>query len=912
MAQYNPFKFQQDAIEELVDVFKKLWNNDLQTSEITFKSPTGSGKTFMVTHFVDALNNQPDWDEDVAFVWITFSDDLAMQSKEKFTEYFFPNISNQLLTIQDLANGILKKRDILFLNWQKLVASKASARVLRRPNEEEKHKEQGFYFEDVVENTHAEGRQIVMIIDESHKNVTEAAIRDVITPLNPRIILKVSATPESEPTASDIKHNKAGFVEVERKDVVEAGLIKREILSQTEDDLNVYCNQDHDKLLLDLAIAKRDAIAAEWKSIGENINPLVLIQLPNDDKKTKDTDVKTKEEIVTEYLTKEKNISPNKIAYWFDGRRENMDNITDNDSKVEFMLFKYAAGTGWDCPRAHVLVMYREIKSNTFHTQTLGRILRMAVHGKDLTCHPMLTTGYLFTNYQRNEVQNPEDNKSDNKPKTVISGVKTDQKVKMATSEAAQQLIEKVTKQLENVPDAQDKIATFVKNVVPKIAQSAKVASEITSHTNDVLEINNKRIQHQQETSKEINKQAREILGEDICNSLNYDINSLISNVIDTVVDNHRDAEFILDPCLLTDFISRTDYGDFGKATTFQSHFVESMNEYFGITHTQTEIEKELKFKDKDVSTSAIHERDVVVNARFVSTDENAENDLGKNIKQEVSDNDVEKEFSWRCYEILGNNTDDETKIGNVARTWGTLKEALRQWFSQALPNKPQITYYKIFLKDVQKGDSSVFRSGIRKALVDYRPILEDFLKKKKASEEAQKSVPFVLKSRYAFTDDYKPFNPSTLSYVQPFLLPDQYSGRNNEVEFIKYLETKYNIVEWWFKNGTGKEAYGLKYTDSQSNKERIFYPDWLIKFIDGRIGIFDTKGGFTANDSEVKDKAEALYLRIEELNKLSKIKYVGGIVICKGGVWYFTNTSSYKSYEKDSSAWKSMDDEMK
>lgn len=370
MAQYNSFPFQQKAIDKLVDTFKKLWQTGDDKLELTFKSPTGSGKTFMVTHFIDALNDQPDWVEDVAFVWITFSDDLAMQSKEKFYEYFFPNLSNQLLTIQDFDNGTLKNKDILFLNWQKLVARDAEKRKLRRPNDANKEKEQGYYFEDVVEKTHADGRNVVMIIDESHKNVSAAAIRDVITPLNPRIILKVSATPEKKPDISDVNQLKAGFVEVDRKDVVEAGLIKEEIVSQTEEDLNLYINKDQDKLLLDLAIERRDALKAEWESIGENINPLVLIQLPNDDKKVKDTDVKSKEEIVTEYLTKEKGISKDKIAYWFDGRKENMENITDKDNNVEFMLFKYAAGTGWDCPRAHILVMYREIKSNTFHTNT--------------------------------------------------------------------------------------------------------------------------------------------------------------------------------------------------------------------------------------------------------------------------------------------------------------------------------------------------------------------------------------------------------------------------------------------------------------------------------------------------------------------------------------------------------------
>lgn len=900
MAQYNSFPFQQKAIDELVDTFKKLWRTGNDKLELTFKSPTGSGKTFMVTHFVDALNGQPDWVEDVAFVWITFSDELAMQSKEKFDEYFFPNLSNQLLTIQNFNNGVLKDKDILFLNWQKLVAKDAEKRKLRRPEDSNREKEQGYYFEDVVEKTHAEGRSIVMIIDESHKNVSEAAIRDVINPLNPRVIVKVSATPEKEPSPSDIEDLKAGFVRVKREDVVESGLIKEEIVSQTEEDLNQYENKDQDKLLLDLAIEKRNALKAEWKSIGENINPLVLIQLPNDDKKTKDTDVKSKEEIVTEYLTKEKHVSPDKIAYWFDGRKENMEHITDKDNKVEFMLFKYAAGTGWDCPRAHVLVMYREIKSNTFHTQTLGRILRMAVFGKDLSCHPMLRTGYLYTNYPKNEVQNPTDKKTDNKPKTVVSSVNKKQRVKLATSDASIKLVKKVSEKLKGKENAKEKLKEIVTKVVPEITKSAEKALQTSENEKDVL-VKGKSIEEQKNLiGNAVRNNVKEVLGDDFDDLLGADLNALTSELIDSVVDNRRDAEFVLDPHLLTDFISRTDYGDVGKASVFQKHFKVSMNQFFEIDANKTYESEEYKnfLEAKGVSTVDVLERDVLVNAHFVL--ETEKDYGGKDVKYEVSNNDVEKEFSWRCYEILGDQADDETGIGNVARTWGTLKEAVRQWFSEALPEYNLIQCYKVFLNDVNKTENSVFRCAIRKALIDYKPILEDYLKKKRESEEAQKSKPFVLKSKYAFTDDYKTYEPSVLSYVQPFRLPEKYSGRENETAFISYLEANEEKIEWWFKNGTGKDALGFKYMDYQTNKERIFYPDWLIQFKDKRLGIFDTKGGFTAGESEVKDKAEILAARIELLNGKSNIKYVGGIVIRKGDVWMYNDSKEYKSYKTD------------
>ncbi len=913
MAQYNSFPFQQKAIDDLVKSFKKLWKTGDNKLELTFKSPTGSGKTFMVTHFVDALNNQPDWIEDVTFVWITFSDDLAMQSKEKFYEYFFPNLSNQLLTIQDFNNGVLKNKDILFLNWQKLVARDAEKRKLRRPDDANKEKEQGYYFEDVVEKTHVEGRSVVMIIDESHKNVSAAAIRDVINPLNPRIILKVSATPEKIPSISDVNHLKAGFVEVDRKDVVEAGLIKEEIVSQTEEDLNLYKNKDQDKLLLDLAIERRDALKAEWESIGEKINPLVLIQLPNDDKKTKDTDVKSKEEIVTEYLTKEKNISKDKIACWFDGRKENMENITDKDNKVEFMLFKYAAGTGWDCPRAHVLVMYREIKSNTFHTQTLGRILRMPVFGKDLSCHPMLRTGYLYTNYQKNEVQNPEDNHSENKPKTVISGIDRVQKVKMATESTTQKIVEKLKEKLEGDSEAGEKISSIIQNLVPEIKESAVEAQKTSENEKDIL-LKDKALTEQKLKTIEIVKDnVKKELGNSFDSKLELDFSNLINEMINTVTDNRRDAEFVLDPNLLTDFISRTDYGDVGKASVFQKHFKISLNKFFDIDankyNTQEEISKLLN--KKNISTEDVLQREVLVNAHFII--ESGLDYGGKNIKQEVSDNDVEKEFSWRCYEILGDQADDETRIGNVARTWGTLKEAVRQWFGDTLMEYTQIQCYKVFLNDVNKKESSVFRRAIRQALIDYKPILDDFLKKKKESEEAQKSKPFVLKSSYAFTDDYIEYEKSSAkSYVQPFRLPADYKGRKNETDFIDYLEQNDKNIEWWFKNGTGKEALGFKYTDSITGKEHIFNPDWLIKFKDGRIGIFDTKAGFTATESEVKDKAEELAVRIKMLNNKSKNKYVGGIVIPIGGMWLYNDSEKYESHKQAADEWKHFQDLLK
>ena len=188
MAKFNPLPFQREAIDELKEIFVRLWLNPDRQLPLILKSPTGSGKTFASASFINELNGLPNWDEDKAFIWITFSDDLAMQSKDKFQEYFRNALQNDLLTVNDINNGKLKKNDILFLNWQKLVTRAAKNRILRRPENPDERKESGSYWEDFIDKTHEEGREIILIVDEVHKNTNTALAQDVIDYINPKII----------------------------------------------------------------------------------------------------------------------------------------------------------------------------------------------------------------------------------------------------------------------------------------------------------------------------------------------------------------------------------------------------------------------------------------------------------------------------------------------------------------------------------------------------------------------------------------------------------------------------------------------------------------------------------------------------------------------------------------------------
>jgi len=772
MKQFNPLEFQKEAIERLSKVFVDVWKKSGKKLPIVLKSPTGSGKTFIASSFIRGLNHLPQWQEDKTFIWITFSDDLAIQSKKKFAEYFENNLENNLITVEDINRGKLFSNDIVFLNWQKIVSKSAENRVLRRPEDEMMRKERGAYWEDLIDGTHNDSREIILIIDEAHKNKNTVLAKEIIDYINPKIILHITATPDKE---DELEAYRMGtMIEVDRQKVVEQGLIKEKIVVQTEEDLLNHQGQDLDKALLDLGIRRREDLNKEYKMLGKDVNPLMLIQLPNDDNKLIEMAKETKESVVCDYL-KEIGIPDKKIAKWFDGRQENMEFITENDSDTDYMLFKQAAGTGWDCPRASVLVMFREIKSDKFYTQTVGRILRMAEPElkEDYKDNECLRIGYLYTNYKRNQVELP-DGSSSNKPYIHFTNIK------------------------EGIHNIE----------------------------------------------------------------------------------------------LQSEYISRVDYGDIPKSFKFQQSFIESMNNYFGITNNDILGKVQKKLENLKVDLDGRLTNQIIVNAEFEDFDHlNYEfKREGRDLEIEMSTNDVEKTFNYICYQLLQEQDNVEAKYTNIARSWSTLKSAIRIWLKKTIGDDSNY-FYRVFVKDINKGASSKFRPAITKALIDFKPISNQILNEKKNSHETKEAPLFKIQDEYSFTEDYMEEGQKLCALDKFYILKGDYKGKRNELNFKNYIDNLDSSIIWWFKNGDyGKIYYALKYTDSVDLKESLFYPDWIIYFKDGRIGIFDTKDGDTAKSQETKDKASSLSKRLKELGS----KYLGGIVVKSSGIWYFNNSTSY------------------
>ena len=145
----------------------------------------------------------------------------------------------------------------------------------------------------------------------------------------------------------------------------------------------------------------------------------------------------------------------------------------------------------------------------------------------------------------------------------------------------------------------------------------------------------------------------------------------------------------------------------------------------------------------------------------------------------------------------------------------------------------------------------------------------------------------------------------------RPFYIGKNYDGRANELAFAQYLDRQENI-EWWMKNGdSGRDWLSIRYFNEEENKVCLFYPDWIYKKKDGTIGIWDTKGGQTASSLETKNKAEALQLRIRQLNGHNResIRYEGGIVVMANQQWYCNDNANYTYKQSSTDGWRNMNE---
>ena len=396
MTKQKQLSYQNNAINFAIE---HLQNN----KEFKLQSPTGSGKTFIIAKIIDQyLENDFLNNNDTTFLFIAPSiGSLDFQGYNKIdsyvkkdwvkgysTEYIGTSNkkgSNSKFYLSNIEYFMPNK--VYFIGWSMI---KSGTKITEIDSEKN-----NIY--RVIDNTKKRNINIVLIIDEAHREINSSSkdtinIKDtILKELDPYKIIKVSATLEQNNDTPD-------YI-ITYDDVRSEAAIKKNVIISSFKSLNSDINKysEEEQLIID-AIEQQKEIKALYRKHKIDINPLILIQIP--DGKTIYDNFKTDKYLLEkiENLLESQGFKKGyNYAIWLDKDKtiKDKDDLVENKSPIEILIFKQAIATGWDIPRANILVRIRDSKEESFNIQTLGRILRnpfFKYYDNDL-----IDSAYVFT-----------------------------------------------------------------------------------------------------------------------------------------------------------------------------------------------------------------------------------------------------------------------------------------------------------------------------------------------------------------------------------------------------------------------------------------------------------------------------------------------------------------------------------
>jgi len=394
----EPKDFQDNAVlrltEEIESARREIERGRPQA--VVLSSPTGSGKTVIMTLLMERLwagHESIAADPNAIFLWISDSPELNIQSKEKIEAASDIFSSSRLVVIDnDFNRERLSPGFIYFLNTQKLGVSS----LLTKPGDG-----RTWTIWQTIENTSkASPAHFNLIVDEAHRGMglsakAESTARTLVQrfikgapemALSPvPLVIGMSATPARFNKVLEGAQRITRPVDVSPEDVRESGLIKdRIILDIAEDD------QPVDWTLLRDAAQRTLLYAKEWKRYGKTqgivpaVEPILVVQVEDGTKTERTrTDLAKAVDVLEKVYGR---FGEGELAHCFQEEEEiaaggyNIRKIDaskiQSDAAVRVVFFKMALTTGWDCPRAEVMMSFRRAADHTLIAQLVGRMVR--------------------------------------------------------------------------------------------------------------------------------------------------------------------------------------------------------------------------------------------------------------------------------------------------------------------------------------------------------------------------------------------------------------------------------------------------------------------------------------------------------------------------------------------------------
>jgi len=408
--------YQTNAVRDSLSNLKKArkdWHGDAYKSAFSLTAVTGAGKTVMAAAVFEALFHGDDefnFDADPGAVVIWFSDDPALNEQTRFRLMEASDRLNptDLVPVENTFNrDKFETKKVYFLNTQKLgknsllvrgfdqeeVETKAGARLLElRPDL------RAYTIWDTIQNTIEDpDLTLYLVLDEAHRGMGNptAADRNAKSTIVQRLIngangvpgipvvWGISATVErfNEAMNVAVKRTRLPDVIVDSAEVQESGLIKDTILLDIPDDVGEF-----DTVLVRRATDKLKASTEAWAEYAKQqedshtVVPLMVLQVPN----TPDPDDigRALDTIYQQWPDLPSGSVANVLGEHTTQRFGNRNvpyispELVQDQHWVRVLIAKDAISTGWDCPRAEVMVSFRAANDRTHITQLLGRMVR--------------------------------------------------------------------------------------------------------------------------------------------------------------------------------------------------------------------------------------------------------------------------------------------------------------------------------------------------------------------------------------------------------------------------------------------------------------------------------------------------------------------------------------------------------
>lgn len=408
---YTLKDYQTEAVRDVLknlEIARDNYHRHEALSQFSLAATTGAGKTVMAAAIIESLffgNDEFNFEPDPGAVVLWFSDDPSLNEQSRARiQTAASELDYRLRTIpSNFSEEEFKLHNVYFLNTQKMASH---SRLVKGTQATEDHQPalegmpsrpdiaQTSIFDTITNTVRNENRTLYLVLDEAHRGMGKKADEERTTivqrlingqgtvPPMP-IVFGISATVERfKDTMKKIK-SRHGLqdVEVDSTLVQASGLLKDDIALSIPAESGEFQN-----LLLKKGVEKIRASTKAWaeyaqqQSEDEIIKPLLVVQMGD-----KPTDEQKAETLATIFDAWPE-LPHGSIANVF-GERKDFSvgqelvpyiepQRVQETPNIRVLLAKSAISTGWDCPRAEVLVSFRPAKDVTHITQLLGRMIR--------------------------------------------------------------------------------------------------------------------------------------------------------------------------------------------------------------------------------------------------------------------------------------------------------------------------------------------------------------------------------------------------------------------------------------------------------------------------------------------------------------------------------------------------------